>query len=206
MMKRLLLLFTVALLATAASATVLTGGSSSTVISSISVTGSVIGDTGIQSWTTGTMSGTYRVLVYADTSNSFCSGCVTFVFAVGNGASSNDAIGHVSDSSFTGFQTNVGVASNLTACGSSDVNPNQLNRNNFGVVTFDFTGGGVGPGSCTSALVIETDGTSFVGGNLSIQDGLNTTVASFAPAVPEPASLTLLVSGLALFGIRRFRK
>src|SRR5689334_6590790 len=79
-------------------------------------TGPTIASTGYQPWAAvnslgqTTMSGTYISFVESDPNNVFCSGCLDFFIVVRNSSSSMDSIERISNSSFTGFLTDVGYS------------------------------------------------------------------------------------------------
>jgi hypothetical protein len=78
--------------------------------------------------------------------------------------------------------------------------PVTVDRSSDGaVIGFNYPGGNnILPGQTTAQLVVETDATNFGSGYLSATDGTSAFAQGFAPAVPDPATLGLLGSGLAV--------
>ncbi len=135
----------------------------------------------------------YSVTVYADAANVFCSGCYDFVFNFDN-------VGTNGNTSFTmfnfgGFLLDAGI--NAGASGISS--PSSVESSADGsTITFLFSPE-LGAGQNTS-LVIETNTDGFVNSGFTIASGDNTgSQGSFAPAIPEPATLALF--GTGLFGL-----
>ena len=71
--------------------------------------------------TTSTMSGTYEAAVYSDPTNTFGAGDLDFVYQVSNNAGSTDSIARLTATNFSGWDTDVGYATNGSALGSSFV-------------------------------------------------------------------------------------
>lgn len=149
---------------------------------------------------TPTFSADYTTWVYSDPNNSWCSGCLDFVYEfTNNGPHPNQ---RYSMSSFAGFSVDAGT----NPFGSHD--PNTVSRSvllNGDVVSFNFDqfGNDIQPGETTALLVIETNAMNYASGFLSAQDGTAGSGVAFQPAgspVPEPASLMLLGGGLLAVG------
>ncbi len=191
------------------------GPTSFDTVSSLSV-GSVQADTGWMSFSStsaaGTLKGSVRELVVTDSSSS---SKLDFVYQVKIDASATDAMGRLTGSSFGGVGTDVWQTAVLKDSGGSQLldtgsaKSSTADRSaNGAVVGFNFSPN-AGAGSETYVLVIKTDATNFVSGNISLIDGSTTTLTGFA-ANPEPTSLVLL--GGCLFGLggagalRRWRK
>jgi hypothetical protein len=178
-------------------------------------TTTLLANTGLKTWsyttTAGTTSGDYESQVYSDSANTYCAGCLDFVFIVSNNASSADNLERVTDSAFGAFSTDLGFLTNLVCTGlGPNINPTTVNRSNEGgglgnVAGFNFPGGKLAKGDCTSVLVVETNTKLFTTGNLSIIDSGTATVASFQPtAIPEPASMALMGTFLlGAYGVLR---
>jgi hypothetical protein len=144
-----------------------------------------------------TFSDTYKTWVLADPSNTFCVGCLDFVYVfTNNGPDVND---RYSMSDFSGFQVDAGT----DPFGVHDPITVDRSAGGGGVIGFNFDefGDEIKPHETTVWLVIETDARHFTSGFLSAQDGTAGSGVGFEPtAVPEPSSLALLGGGLAVVG------
>lgn len=152
----------------------------------------------------GTFTGTYTESVYSGT-NTFGSGYLTFVISVNNDPSpagqTNDSIERVStglpNAGFANFMVDAGYEA-----GTGPQYPISISEVN-GALGFNFnTLGGnnsIAPGQKSAVLVINTNATNYMMGNLSAQDSLTANAVGYIPtaATPEPNSLMLLGSGLA---------
>jgi hypothetical protein len=132
------------------------------------------------------------VEVDADAGNVFCSGCLDFLFAIGNNSTSTESIERITAASFAGFLTDVGTTPSRTCFldqgtfpGNAPVSADRSSGSG-GIVGFNYSiGAGISPGSCGPVLIIETNATSFTAGTLSLIDSGVAQVSSFAP-VPGP--------------------
>jgi len=165
------------------------------------------------STTAGTTSGVLRSAVYRNPS-----GTIDFYYQVFNNLNSVTALSRESDTSFSGFTTNLAfrvdtgsLTGSTFTTPTAGIIPVTADRDASGTtVGFNFVpappGTKVPPGSTSAVLIISTNATSFTAGNAEIIDGGTITVAAFQPAsgVPEPATLALIGGGLlALAAIRR---
>ena len=145
--------------------------------------------------TTPTFSTNYTTWVYADPHNTFCSGCLDFVYqyTVVSGQGNR----RFSMSSFAGYMVDVGT----NPFGVQDPTTVARNPAPGDVISFNFDqfANGIAPGQTTVQLVIDTNARNFAPGFLSAQDGTAGSGVGFQPAgspVPEPTTLMLLGTGV----------
>jgi hypothetical protein len=167
---------------------------------------SLVFSTGFVPFASATFSGSLRSDVYTnDASSPFGPNALTFVYEITNNAGSPDAIDRFTVSSFAGFQTDV----SFTPVPGPTA-PIAVSRSaNGAVVGFDFRVPGfpLAPNSIGTPLVVQTNATLWAPALASLIEGSAVTVGSVAPTlVPEPASLCLLIGGLALLSSVRRRK
>jgi PEP-CTERM motif-containing protein len=180
-------------------ATVLPAGGS--VLPSSLMPGGVLDATTSGTITTPTFSASYTQWVYSDPGNTWCAGCLDFVYQYTN--LSGDGLGRFTMYDFANsgvvWKLDVGV----DPLGMHD--PATVDRNLSGsVVGFNYEAGDeIDPGQTTPLLVIETNATSFdFKGFLSAQDGTAGYATAYEPnsVVPEPSSLGLIGTGLMVVG------
>ena len=139
---------------------------------------------------------TYTQSVYSDPGNTWCAGCLDFVYQFTNDG--GDANERFSMYNFAGFLIDVGT----NPFGSHD--PFTIDRSLGGsVIGYNFPAAdGISPGMTTPMLVIETNARTYTKGFASAQDGTAGYGFAYAPAsVPEPSSLALIGGGLSVFGV-----
>jgi hypothetical protein len=140
-----------------------------------------------------------------------------FYYQVANSANSLSSLGRETNFNFTGFNTsvffrtdNAGGAAGFVA---GTETPDTADRDNFGVVGFNFLQGTAGaasgkidPGETSSILVVRTDATLFAPGTSSVINGGAASVATFMPVIPEPATIGLLGAATSLVMLNRRRR
>lgn len=195
-------------LAPSAKATLLVPGA--TVAPSAEVaSGGILADTGLLPFVLGDgTSGTVAEIVIADSANPFGAGDITFIYQVQ--VTAGPGIEHLTGFDYAGFATDVqsGGAGSGGSIIAGGVAPFDVNRAATGsVVSFNFIAPGVTPilpGSWSEALIIATDATTYKPGTIGIIDGSAAGLLGYAPAVPEPATLSLM--GMGLLSLLGFRK
>jgi hypothetical protein len=191
-------------MASLASATVLTPGSSGAPDPFSNAGWTLLATTGSQALSSGTFTANATSWVYSDSANTFCAGCLDFVYMVAR-TGGNDPIERITAGSFAGYSVDAGVVTS-----SPGFAPLTVDRSaNGGVVGFNYQNAANLTGTeSTQLLVIQTNATSFTAGLMSVQDQLSANGVGFQPsaATPEPVSMSLLGGGLALIGLGRWRR
>lgn len=172
---------------------------------------------------TGSFTASLDSAVYSDPSNTFCAGCLDFVYQISNSAGSMDSIGRVTVSNFAdpstwevdaGYSTGGEPGGGGIAFPTGTWAPGLVDRNTPDTIGFLFSDVAtpIPAGGTSVVLVIETNATTFQPGTASALDGGTANFAAFEPAspsspTPEPSSILMLVTGLGtlLAGARRFR-
>jgi len=152
---------------------------------------------------TNTFTANYTQWVYADPNNTFCAGCLDFVYQFTNNGP--DLLERFSMYNFVNFRVDAGYDPSTGAHA-----PITVNRTTDGtVIGFNYNGAdNIFAGETTPMLIIETDAVSYRDGFVTAQDGNAGFGFAYAPGAvtPEPASLGLLGTGLFAVGgfLRRF--
>lgn len=155
--------------------------------------------------------GSVEEVVYREdgTNGSTATGFLDFYIQVSVDSTSPDIVEHITASSFTGFTTLVGTASNVSLLGTGTVGPESIQRSGTGsIVGWNFAfPNEVDPGMTSLTLAIGTNATTYKTGVVSELDGATASQLDFfAPAaVPEPAGIVLFgtASALTAFFFRR---
>jgi hypothetical protein len=196
--------------------------------------GALLADTGKLAFTMkdkdGVTTGTgfaRSIVVSGDTSNIWsAAGGLTFVYQV---VITSGDLGSVSLSSFntnTVWKTDASAVSTAavglalpvgtpafdatSATGTLNPgNPLPIERSlSGGVISFDFATSATSAPIATVLMIVRTDGTTFIPGNIAVQDGGNANVFGYAPN-PEPATMTMAafgIVGLVGYGWRKRRQ
>lgn len=129
---------------------------------------------------------------------------ILFAYQFYNDSDSLDPISRLSTTAFTDYLTDVDAQ-------DESVFPLYISRSGSGsTISFDWANieglTTVGPDETSALLWIQTDARYYGRGSTVLIDGGRAAVATYAPAVPEPATMSLLGMGiLGLFGLRRKR-
>ena len=186
-----------------ATASVLTPGSSGTPDAFSNAGWTLLATTGSQALSSGTFTANATASVYSDSANTFCVGCLDFVYMLTR-TGGTDPIERITAGDFAGYLVDAGVVTS-----SPGLAPSSVNRSaDGGVVGFNYQSINLTGTDSTQLLVIQTNATNYMAGLLSVQDQLSANGVGFQPAAatPEPVSMSLLGGGLALLGAARLRK
>jgi hypothetical protein len=162
--------------------------------------GTVLATTGPVPYTASNFSGTLTSTVIAgDATNPY--GGLTFVYQVTNSSASINSIGRATFLDFTGWLTDVSFQTPLAGLA-----PALADRGAAGdFVGFTFVPAPLGPGvlmpgMSTAQLVVQTNAPAWKNSIANVIDGsVAGNILALAPAVPEPATVSLLaLAGLAL--------
>jgi hypothetical protein len=178
--------------------------------------GSLVADTGVQSFTITTVkgvsaAGNAREVVYREdgTNGSTNFGTLDFYIQV-QVATGLDFVQEISTGSFAGFVTNVGTANNVSLLGTTGTqDPDSANRSFGSGSTINWqwtTSMPIVPGTTSWTLAISTNAQYVEPGTLSVQDQGTANLNGWEPTtVPEPAGIVLFgtASALTAFFFRR---
>lgn len=190
-------------MASLASATVLTPGTSGAPGPFSNAGWTLLATTGSQALSSGTFTANATSSVYSDSANTFCAGCLDFVYMITR-TGGTDPIERITAGSFADYLVDAGVVTS-----SPGFTPLSVDRSSDGgVIGFNYQNAANLTGTdSTQLLVVQTNATSFAAGLLSVQDQLSANGVGFQPAsTPEPVSMSLLGGGLALIGLGRWRR
>jgi hypothetical protein len=148
--------------------------------------------------------GELATLVYADPTNEFAPGDLTFEYQITNDPTSPDALERFTTNSFSGLLTDADYLA-----GTGNDFPGTVTRqaaNNGDSIGYTFAiSEAILPGHNSVDIVIATNARTLTTGLVSIQDGGNATFSAPVPVpVPEPASVGILIAG-SLTLLRRRR-
>jgi PEP-CTERM motif len=166
----------------------------------LSFGGTLVSSPPVNNITTSLFSANYSDKVYSDPNNTYCAGCLDFVYQIANIGKSGSVFS-LNAYNFGSFETDAGFL-------TQGIDPSQITRSMDGsFLTFTFSGpdNDLAPGTFSDFLVIQTNATSFSPGGVSLQGGPSGNGPGSQPsAVPEPSSLILFGSGL--LGLAVFAK
>lgn len=136
-------------------------------------------------------------------------GHLTFLYVIINDVTSLDPLVRVTMTDFGGFTT--WVAQDIINGYGPQRATSADRASNGGTIGFEFMStplglGNIDPGEASTVLWIHTDAYDFTDGTVSVIDGGVDTVLSYAPIVPEPASMATLAIGAAALLRRRSKK
>ena len=154
----------------------------------------------------GKFTATLNAAVYSDPGNTFCAGCLDFVYQIANSSGSTDNIGRITVVDFNagapggigwevdaGYSTSGAPAAGGTAFPTGTIAPGLVDRNTNDTVGFQFSSSpstSLPQGSVSTVLVIETNATYFTTGSALAIDGGTANYSAFAPSVTNPLTFT----------------
>lgn len=152
------------------------------------------------SYTTGSglTHGAIKAEVFAESG-----GTLDFYYIIFNAPDSATAVSGAILANFFGWTTSVAFrsdGSSVTGFVNGNIAPSSASLDPAGSIV-GFTFGAIPQNERSRVFVVSTNAPAFVPGSMVV-DG-SSPLATFQPAVPEPASLCLLGAGLVLFAARR---
>jgi hypothetical protein len=186
-----------ALRSTASIYTLLPGGSINPTSSAFPV-GGTPEDTVVSDFTTTTLNGSVTsTVIEGDTSNPY--GGLTFTYLLNlSNIGSTDSASELTAGAFAGFQTDVSFDS------TAGIAPFNFSRSKTGDVLEFSWSPGVLPGQTGALIVVQTSALNFQTGTGGVIDSVPGNVSVLVP-VPEPATCSLLVTGMGAFFLFRRR-
>ncbi len=169
------------------------------------VNGSLLAETGWQSFSFAGTTGSVLEIVVADSTNMFGAGDLSFIYQV---QITGGDLGHVTGFDYKGWLTDVQsgceMGDSLLACGGT--NASSVDRSADGsVVSFNFSPNLVA-GDWSESLVIATNAKHYTVGTIGLIDGGGATETGYAPTVPEPSTWAMMALGFAGLGYAGFRR
>ena len=170
-------------------------------------TGVLLATTTAEPFVTVATSGTGTESVYRE-----ADGTLSFDYSISNSAASRDSDRSITMSDFSPGGSS--VTTDVYYLADASVIPTDATRGSLSgghSIGFDFDAAGaqggsgeIDPGLTSDTLVIRTDATAFTSGTFSVQDGTAASLVGFGPvAVPEPASLGLMLGAVSCALLRR---
>lgn len=135
-------------------------------------------------------------------------GGLTFTYLITNDAGSAHDIGRFTVNDFAGFLVDSSFQTPVAGVAPTF---NDRSAGGGNVVGFTFFAAPLGagtvlPGQNSTLLVLQTNASAYQATTAAVIDGSVATVPTWAPAVPEPGSIVLGISGIASLLVLRARR